>query len=516
MTDILMPALSPTMEEGVLAKWHVKAGDTVSAGDVVAEIETDKATMEVEAVDEGVVDAILVPEGTEGVKVNTPIARLKADGDAAQPTAPSPEQPKAAESKDVIAGASSDDPRAARDQGQEEARERQADPGAKSPPTADGRAKPLLSASPPLSSGEEEQDSASRSSSPGEADGGGSGADRIFASPLARRLAQLKGVELSALKGSGPHGRIIASDIDQSKPIDATSPPPPAAVKAASAQGSAAQPSSAGAPATPVPVQTAAAPPQVAAAKPAAPVSPGAANYLQGLGIPPGSYDLVKLDNMRRTIARRLTESFRDVPHFPLNVDLEIDRLLDARTRVNGALSGRGVKVSVNDLLIKACALALKKVPEANASFTPDGIALHHHADVAVAVAIDGGLITPIVREAENRSLADISTAMKDLAERARTRKLKPEEFQGGTFSLSNLGMFGIKSFSSILNQPQGCILSVGAGEKRPVVRGDALAVATVMSITLTCDHRAVDGAIGARWVQAFKGFVEDPVTMLA
>ena len=197
-------------------------------------------------------------------------------------------------------------------------------------------------------------------------------------------------------------------------------------------------------------------------------------------------------------------------------MDLEIDRLLDARKRINGALDSRGVRISVNDLLIKASALALKAVPEANASFTPDGIALHHHADVAVAVAIDGGLITPIIREAENRSLADISVAMKDLAERARTRKLKPEEFQGGTFSLSNLGMFGIKSFSSILNQPQGCILSVGVGEKRPVVRGDALAVATVMSVTLTCDHRVVDGAIGARWVQAFKGFVEEPVTMLA
>ncbi len=502
MTDILMPALSPTMEEGVLAKWHVKAGDTVSAGDVVAEIETDKATMEVEAVDEGVVDAILVPEGTEGVKVNTPIARLKGEGGTAAPTAPPPEQPKAAESKDVIAGASSDDPRAARDQGQEEARERQADPAAKSPPKADAGAKPPSAASPPLLPRREDQDKpAPRSSPPGgggrEADGGGPAADRVFASPLARRLAQQKGVELSALKGSGPHGRIIASDIEQAS---ATSP----SSAAATTEAAAAQPGSA--------LATRPAP----ASAPAAAASPGAAKYLEGLGVPPGSYDLIKLDNMRRTIARRLSESFRDVPHFPLNVDLEIDRLLDARTRINGALSGRGVKVSVNDLLIKASAMALKAVPEANASFTPDGVALHHHADVAVAVAIDGGLITPIIREAESRSLADISVAMKDLAERARIRKLKPEEFQGGTFSLSNLGMFGIKSFSSILNQPQGCILSAGAGEKRPVVHGDTLAVATVMSITLTCDHRVVDGAIGARWVQAFRGFVEDPVTMLA
>ena len=476
MTDILMPALSPTMEEGVLAKWHVKAGDTVSAGDVVAEIETDKATMEVEAVDEGVVDAILVPEGTEGVKVNTPIARLKGEGGAAAPAAPAPEQPKAAQSKDVIAGASSDDPRAARDQNQEEARERQADPAAKSPPS---------SAPPTLPQGVKDQGSSARSSPSGgggrEADGGGP-AGRVFASPLARRIAQQKGIELSGLNGSGPHGRIIVSDLDRARPGAPAAQPQAPASKAA----------------------------------PAPAAAPAEVKSLESLGIAPGSYDLVPLDGMRRTIARRLTESFRDVPHFPLSVDLEIDRLLDARKRINGALDSRGVRVSVNDLLIKACALALKAVPEANASFTPEGIALHHHADVAVAVAIDGGLITPIVREAETRSLADISKTMKDLAERARNRKLKPEEFQGGTFSLSNLGMFGIRNFSSILNQPQGMILSVGVGEKRPVVRGDALAVATVMSVTLTCDHRVVDGAMGARWVQAFKDFVEEPVTMLA
>ncbi len=477
MTDILMPALSPTMEEGALAKWHVKVGDTVSSGDVIAEIETDKATMEVEAVDEGVVDAILVPEGTEGVKVNTPIARLKGEGAGAAPAVPPPSQPKAAESKNVIPGASSNDPRAARDQGQEEARERQADPGAKSPPS---------SASPPLSPGGEDQSPVPRSSPPGrggrEADAAGSAVGmRVFASPLARRIAQQKGVDLAGLKGSGPHGRIIASDIDQAKP-----------------GASAAQPQAA------------------ATGAPQSATPPAEAKSLESLGIAPGSYDLIPLDGMRRTIARRLTESFRDVPHFPLSIDIEIDRLLDARKRINGALDSQGVRISVNDILIKASALALKAVPEANASYTPDGIALHHHADVAVAVAIDGGLITPIIREAENRTLADISKAMKDLAERARSRKLKPEEFQGGTFSLSNLGMFGIKSFSSILNQPQGCILSVGVGEKRPIVRGDALAVATVMSVTLTCDHRVVDGAIGARWVQAFKGFVEEPVTMLA
>jgi pyruvate dehydrogenase E2 component (dihydrolipoamide acetyltransferase) len=429
MTDILMPALSPTMEEGTLAKWHVKAGDTVSSGDVIAEIETDKATMEVEAVDEGVVEAILVAEGTEGVKVNTPIARLKGEGAAA---APPP-----AQSAPVAAPKASAAPEPA------------AAPAEKAPPLA------------ALSTGKP---------------------SRVYASPLARRLAEQKGVDLSALTGSGPHGRIIKADIDAAQP------------GAASAKKAAAPPSST--------TLAAAAPAQV--------------KSLEQLGIPPGTYDLVPLDGMRKVIARRMTESFRDIPHFPLTIDLEIDRLLDARVRINGALEKQGVKVSVNDLIIKACAAALKAVPDANASYTPDGIAMHHHADVAVAVAIDGGLITPIIRAAETRTLADISKTMKDLAERARSRKLKPEEFQGGTFSLSNLGMMGIKSFNSILNEPQGCILSVGAGDKRPVVRGDQLAIATVMTVTLTCDHRAVDGAIGARWLAAFKTFIEDPITLLA
>ncbi len=416
--DILMPALSPTMEEGNLTKWHIKVGDTVSAGDVIAEIETDKATMEVEAVDEGVVTDLLVAAGTEGVKVNTPIARLQADGEAARPAAaaPAPVAPAAAAPAPAPVAAAAPKPAAA--------------------PAAGG--------------------------------------PRLFASPLARRLAAQKGVDLSTVKGTGPHGRIIAADIAAATP---------GAAKAA-------------------PAATPAAPRQVLS--------------LEQMGIAPGSYDLVPLDGMRKTIARRLTDSFRDVPHFPLNIDLEIDRLLDARVRINGALEARKIKVSVNDLVIKAVAAALKVVPEANASFTPEGIALHHHADIAVAVAIDGGLITPIIRAAETRALADIAVSMKDLAERARTRKLKPEEFQGGTFSISNLGMMGIRSFASIINEPQGCILSVGAGEKRPVVRGDQLAIATVMSVTLTCDHRVVDGAVGARFLAAFKGFVEDPVTLLA
>jgi pyruvate dehydrogenase E2 component (dihydrolipoamide acetyltransferase) len=233
------------------------------------------------------------------------------------------------------------------------------------------------------------------------------------------------------------------------------------------------------------------------------------------MGIAPGSYDLTPLDGMRKTVARRMTDSFRDVPHFPLTVDLEIDGLLAARGKINAMLEGAGLKVSVNDMVIKAAAVALSRVPEANASYTPKGIATHHHADIAVAVAIDGGLITPIIRSAETKGLAQIAREMKDLAERARAKKLKPEEFQGGTFSISNLGMFGIKSFASIINEPQGAILSVGAGEKRPVARGDQLAVATVMTVTLTCDHRVVDGAIGARWLAAFQAMIEDPITMI-
>jgi pyruvate dehydrogenase E2 component (dihydrolipoamide acetyltransferase) len=233
------------------------------------------------------------------------------------------------------------------------------------------------------------------------------------------------------------------------------------------------------------------------------------------MGIAPGSYDLIPLDGMRKTVARRMTDSFRDVPHFPLTIDLEIDRLLEARGKINALLEKEGVKVSVNDMVIKAAAIALKRVPEANASYTPEGIAMHHHADVAMAVAVPGGLITPIIRQAETKGLAEIAREAKDLAERARTKKLKPEEFQGGTFSVSNLGMFGIKAFASIINEPQGAILSVGVGEKRPIVRGDQLAIATQMTVTLTCDHRVVDGATGARWLTAFKALIEDPITMI-
>ncbi len=426
--DILMPALSPTMEEGTLAKWHVKAGDTVKAGDVIAEIETDKATMEVEAVDEGTIESILVDAGTEGVKVNAPIARLSGEGEAASPPpapAPKVEAPKA------------------------EA------PPKPAPPTetAGETAAPAQAAPAPKAEGE-----------------------RVFASPLARRLAQAAGLDLKAIKGSGPHGRVIKVDVDAAR---GKAPAPGAAPSAAPAS------------------------------------APREAKTLEQMGIAPGSYDLIPLDGMRKTVARRLTDSFRDVPHFPLTIDVEIDALLAARTKINAMLEKDGVKVSVNDLVIKAVAVALTRVPEANASYSPEGLAMHHHADIAMAVAIEGGLITPIIRSAETKGLAQIAKETKDLAERARTRKLKPDEFQGGTFSISNLGMMGIKSFASIINEPQGCIMSVGAGEQRPVVKNGQLAVATVMTVTLTCDHRVVDGAIGAKFLSVFKPLIEDPLNMI-
>jgi len=420
VTDVLMPALSPTMEEGALAKWHVKVGDAVKSGDVIAEIETDKATMEVEAVDEGVVEAILVPEGSEGVKVNTPIARLSGEGEAQPPPAATPAQ--------------------------------------------DAKPAPEAKAAPAVAP-------------PKAAPAPRAGGQRVFASPLARRIAGQKGLDLAAIKGSGPHGRIVKADVEAAKP-GARGPSPAAAPGAPAA--------------APRPVPS-----------------------LQQMGIPEGSYDLIPLDGMRKTVARRMTDSFRDVPHFPLTIDLEIDGLLAARAKINAMLEKDGVKVSVNDMVIKAAAAALMRVPEANASYSPEGVAMHHHADIAMAVAVEGGLITPIIRQAELKGLAQIAREAKDLAERARTRKLKPEEYLGGTFSISNLGMFGVKSFSSIINEPQGAILSVGAGEKRAVVRGDQIVVATVMSVTLTCDHRVVDGATGARWLQAFKPLVEDPVTMI-
>ncbi|SFK64934.1 pyruvate dehydrogenase complex dihydrolipoamide acetyltransferase [Caulobacter sp. UNC279MFTsu5.1] len=430
--DILMPALSPTMEEGTLAKWHVKVGDTVKAGDVIAEIETDKATMEVEAVDEGVIEAILVEAGTENVKVNAPIAKLAGEGESPAP------------------------------------------PPAKAPPAAEAPKAAPAPAAPVQAAGET---AAPAKPAPAAAPTG----DRVFASPLARRLASAANLDLKSIAGTGPHGRVVKADVEAAQKGGAP------AAKAAPAAGASAP--------------TAAEPRKVLS--------------LEQMGIPAGSYDLVPLDGMRKTIARRLTDSFRDVPHFPLTIDLEIDALLAARAKINHLLEGQGVKVSVNDIIIKAVAVALKRVPEANASYTPEGIALHKHADIAVAVAIDGGLITPIVRAAETKGLAQISAEVKDLAARAKSKKLKPEEFQGGTFSVSNLGMFGIKSFASIINEPQGAIMSVGAGEQRPVVKDGQLAVATVMTVTLTCDHRVVDGAIGAKFLAAFKPLIEEPLTLI-
>ena len=431
MTDILMPALSPTMEEGVLAKWHVKVGDVVSAGDVIAEIETDKATMEVEAVDEGEITDILVAEGTEGVKVNTPIARLKDEGGAA---APQKSEKPAAKAEET--------PKAA--------------PAAVEAPKASAPVAPAPAAP--------------------KSDNG----DRIFSSPLARRIAAQNGVDLKSVKGTGPHGRIVKRDVE------------------AAGKG-AAQPAAA-----------------TTAAAATSGIAPRQVQSLAQMGIPDGSYDLIPLDGMKKAVARRMVDSIQNVPHFPLFIDCEIDQLMAVRAKVNKMLEPQGIKVSVNDFIIKAAALALKMVPEANASYTPEGIAMHHNADVSMAVAIDGGLITPIIRKAETKGLAQIATESKDLAKRARERKLKPEEFQGGTFSVSNLGMFGIKSFSSIINEPQGAIMSVGAGEQRPVVKNGQLAIATVMTVTMTCDHRVVDGATGARFLQAFKPLIEDPVTMLA
>jgi len=433
--EILMPALSPTMEEGTLAKWNIKEGDTVESGDVIAEIETDKATMEVEAVDEGTVGKVLVSEGTQGVKVNAIIAMLLEEGeDASALNAPS--KPAAAPAEPEAKAVAGDKPA----------------PAAKSEaPARNGAA--------------------------------AAQGDRIKASPLARRMAELEGIDLGSLDGSGPQGRIVKRDIEAAKSAPAPRP----------AKADAAEPT---------------------------PVAPAVAedlgdDPLRKFGYEKSRYKLVDADNITKVSAKRLTESFRDIPHFPLNMDLEIDALMDFRKEIN-ARAPEGVKVSVNDILIKASAMALAAVPEANASWVGDGrIALHKGTDVSVAVAIEGGLITPIIKNAANRGLVKISKDMKDLAARAKERKLKPEEFQGGSFSISNLGMFGVKSFSSIINPPQGMILSVGAGEKRPVVKDDALAIATVMSVTLTCDHRVVDGATGARWLAAFKGFVEDPLSMM-
>ncbi len=443
--EILMPALSPTMEEGTLSKWIVSEGDMVSSGDLLAEIETDKATMEIEAVEEGKLAKILVPAGTDNVKVNAPIAiLLEDDEDESALDGYTPGGSRAEAKPEAMPGSNTD----------KNTNE--------SSPTPQKQAASSAPAS-------------------------GSN-DRIKASPLAKRLAKEAGIDLASVNGSGPNGRIIKIDIENYDGAKAAAPAPQATSHASSAPKE--------------------------ESKELGMSLGGGADYLTRMGIQPGSYELEPLNGMRKTIAKRLSDSNNNVPDFPLTIDCEIDELLKMRKELN-AQAPEGVKVSVNDMLIKASGLALKHCPKANASFTPDGIAYHKHADIAVAVAIDGGLITPIVREACNKGLSSISVEMKDLASRARDLKLKPHEYQGGTFSISNLGMMGIKEFGSIINEPHGMILSVGAGGSRPVVKDGALAIATVMTVTLTCDHRVVDGALGAEWLQHFKRYVEQPITMM-
>jgi pyruvate dehydrogenase E2 component (dihydrolipoamide acetyltransferase) len=444
--EIRMPALSPTMTEGNLTRWLKKEGDEVHSGDVIAEIETDKATMEYEAVDEGRIGKIIVPEGAQGIKVNQPIALLLEEGEDA-----------AALEKFAAAA-----------------------------PAGNGH-QPAVSAAPPTGVAPKTEQSPAPAAQPAPAPAERPAAtqvngDRIFASPLARRMAQQAGLDLAAIRGSGPNGRVVKADID----------------KALAVPGAAAPPAHTPAVATPA-----------AAAVPGMPVF-AKAQVLALAGNPP--YHEKPHSSMRRVIARRLTESKQTVPHFYLSVDCTIDELLKVRKELNGKSETR---ISVNDFVIRAAALALRQVPAANASWSDEAILLWERVDISVAVALDDGLITPIIRGADQKGLAQIAKESRDLAERARTGKLKLEEFQGGTFSISNLGMYGVREFSAVINPPQGCILAVGQGEQRPVVKDGQLSVATVMTCTLSCDHRAVDGAVGAQFLAAFKKLVEDPLTML-
>ncbi len=465
-TEILMPALSPTMEEGKLAKWLVKEGARIKPGDVIAEIETDKATMEVEAVDDGIIGRLLIAEGTEKVKVNTPIAVLLGEGESAGAAsgagaprpAPSPAAPSAPRAPAAASAGIAAQPAAA--------------PRAPVPPPAQ------VSAPAPAPA----------------ANGHAAGA-RVFASPLARRLAKEAGLNIAALSGSGPHGRIVARDIASAQERG----PAPTPLKPA------AQPSMGSAVAVAQPQSTALAPAAMADDKILALYEPT-------------SYEVVPHDGMRRVIAQRLTQSKQTVPHFYMSVDCRLDNLLAARERINAASpkdGPRAYKLSVNDFVIKALALALQQVPAANATWTEGGMLRHRHSDVGVAVAVEGGLFTPIIRHAELKTLGEISNEMKDLAERARRRRLSPQEYQGGTTSISNLGMYGIKSFDAVINPPHATILAVGAGEKRPIIVGDQVQIGTIMTSTLSCDHRVVDGAVGAELLNAFKALIEDPVRML-
>ena len=446
--NILMPALSPTMEKGNLAKWLKKEGDKVKSGDVIAEIETDKATMEVEAVDEGTLAKILVPEGTQDVPVNNVIAVLAGDG----------EDVKAA----GAAAASAAPPKPA-------AAETPAPKPAPAPAAAAPAPVPAPAAAPPPQAAVPAAQT--------------NGHGRIFSSPLARRLAKEAGIELSRIIGSGPHGRIIAHDVEEAKSGKGLKAP--------------------------------------AAAPAAGPALAPSMSDKQVLALfEPGSYEIVPHDGMRRTIAQRLTASIQNVPHFYLTIDCDIGRLMDAREQINAAAPKDKekkplYKLSVNDFVIKAIAVALQQIPNCNMSWTDGGMVKHKNSDVGVAVAMPGGLITPIIRKAETKSLSTISNEMKDFAARARTRKLKPEEYQGGTTAVSNLGMYGIKDFTAVINPPHATILAVGTSEERPVVREGKIEIAHMMSVTLSCDHRAIDGALGAELIGAFKRLIENPVMMM-
>lgn len=440
--NITMPALSPTMEEGNLSKWLVKEGDKIKSGDVIAEIETDKATMEVEAVDEGTVAKIVVPAGTEGVKVNSLIAVLAAEGEDVKAAASASGSPPAAKTEAPAAAPA---------------------PVAKSEAVTAAAPAPVASA-------------------PAAAKAEG---NRPFSSPLARRLAKEAGVDISAIAGSGPHGRVVKADVE-------------AAVVGGGAKKAAAP---------------------AAAVAPSAPLAKGQSDEATLKLFEEGSYELVPHDGMRKTIARRLVESKQTVPHFYVSVDCELDALMALRAQLNSAAHEKdgkpAYKLSVNDMVIKAMALALRDVPDANVSWTDSAMVKHKHADVGVAVSIPGGLITPIIRHAETKSLSAISNEMKDLGKRAKERKLKPEEYQGGTTSVSNMGMMGVKNFAAVINPPHATILAVGAGEQRVVVKNNEIVIVQAMTVTLSTDHRCVDGALGAELLQAFKRYIENPIGML-
>ena len=456
-TQILMPALSPTMEEGKLAKWHVKEGDAVKVGDILAEIETDKATMEFEAIDEGRIGRLLVAEGAEGVKVNAPIATLLGEGEADPADIPLAMKAIRAQMAPGTPPRSQPIPPPA---------PARAEP-AKEPQPKPAQAAPAQTAPQPLSNG-----------------------TRIFASPLARRVAQLSGVPLESLQGSGPRGRIVKADVD------------------AAAKGGA----PAHAAAVSAPQVRPVAEPQASGPSMIAPLADARLFYKEG------AYDVVPHDSMRKTIARRLTSAKALIPHYYLNIDCDIGALMDVRARLNARApkDGEGAyKLSVNDFVLKAAAEALMRHPEVNSSWTDAALLRHKHADIGVAVDLKPGLITPIVFNAETKGLMAISNEVRSLAERAKAKKLKPQDYEGGSFSISNLGMFGIRNFTAVINPPQAAIFAVGAGEERAVVKDGKVVVATIMTVTMGCDHRVINGATGARFLQTFKAFVEEPASML-